>query len=130
MKAKHKIINDILQSIYFKDKPPVLIDIGASEKINSKWEQIAFFSICLAFDADDRDFKLTEENTSSFKRLIKINRIVETENKNKQLFYLTSSPYCSSLLEPNELKLRPWYFSDLFKVEKHIELPAITINKA
>ena len=88
MKAKHKIINDILQSIYFKDKPPVLIDIGASEKINSKWEQIAFFSICLAFDADDRDFKLTEENTSSFKRLIKINRIVETENKNKQLFYL------------------------------------------
>lgn len=130
MKAKYKIIKDILQSEYFIEKPPVLVDIGASEEINVKWKVIAPFSICLAFDADDRDFKVTETGNSSFKRLIKLNRIVESENKQNQLFYLTASPYCSSLLEPDEVGLKPWLFSKLFKVEKHVELPAMMLDQA
>jgi hypothetical protein len=45
-------------------------------------------------------------------------------------FYLTSSPYCSSLLKPDEEKLKPWIFRSLFDVEKITSLPAITLAES
>ena len=39
-------------------KIPVLIDIGASGTIHEKWETLAKYSVCIAFDADSRDFKI------------------------------------------------------------------------
>jgi hypothetical protein len=125
-----KIIRDILLSDYFNNKPPVLIDIGASGEINAKWKPIASYSACIAFDADDRDFKIEEEINKGFKKLITVNRVVTDNPVDNQTFYLTSSPYCSSLLEPDENKLSPWLFKNLFEVKKITTLPSITVHEA
>src|SRR5829696_6855701 len=103
-----KIIQDILQSEYFANKPPVLIDIGASGEINAKWKPIAPYSVCIAFDADDRDFQVNENTNAGYKKLISLNRIVTAGQSRNQTFFLTASPYCSSLLEPDNEKLTPW----------------------
>lgn len=125
-----KIISTILESRYFANRPPVLVDIGASGEINTKWKAIAPYSICIAFDADDRDFQIDESTNSEYKKLITFNRIVSATPENRPDFYLTASPYCSSLLKPDEEKLRPWVFHSLFKVEKLTSLPAITLAES
>lgn len=125
-----RIIDTVLKSIFFSNQPPVLIDIGASGEINSKWKLIAPYSICLAFDADDRDFQFSESTNSIYKKLITFNRIVTPQPTVKADFYLTSSPYCSSLLKPENEKLKPWVFKDFFNIEKVAALPAITLGQA
>ncbi len=123
-----KIIKRILNSELFINKPPVLIDIGASGEINPKWKKIARYSICIAFDADDRELDISENKTGKYKKLLTINRVVSIDNKETTNFYLTSSPFCSSTLKPNKEKLKPWLFSDLFEIEKTVSLPAISIQ--
>ncbi len=125
-----KIIQKILESDLFTLQPPVLIDIGASGEINKKWKSIAKYCVCLAFDADDREFSVTEEGNSSFRKLIKINRIVSPVAVKEASFYLTKSPFCSSLLEPESTALEPWIFRDLFTLEKTAKLQSITIPEA
>ena len=124
------LIDYILRSDYFNNQPPVLIDIGASGEINAKWKAIAPYSICIAFDADDREFHVTESQASGYKKLITINRIVTATETSAADFYLTASPFCSSLLEPSLEKLAPWSFQPLFWVEKKIQLSAVTISTA
>ncbi|MBC7829377.1 MAG: hypothetical protein H7122_16640 [Chitinophagaceae bacterium] len=125
-----EIIKKILESAFFSNRPPVLIDIGASGEINQKWKWIAPYSICIAFDADDREFHVTEQTNKEYKKLISFNRIVTSEPADKATFYLTASPYCSSLLVPQSEKLEPWIFSDLFKVERSTSLATITLAEA
>jgi hypothetical protein len=122
-----KIIRTILESHFFSEKPPILIDIGASGEINKKWKSIAPYCICIAFDADERDFQINESTNSQYKKLISFNRIVTADKVTHTDFYLTSSPYCSSALQPDHEKLRPWLFRSLFFVEKLAFLPAITL---
>ena len=125
-----QIIESILQMELFQSRPPVLIDIGASGEINPKWKQIAPHSICIAFDADDREFNISEQDNKAYKKLITFNRIVTAEPVEKADFYLTSSPFCSSLLEPDVKNIEPWIFSSFFATEKKIQLPAITLIQA
>src|SRR5665213_2257809 len=125
-----KIIDKIMRSEYFRDQPPVLLDIGASGGIHSKWKYIAKYAYCLAFDADDREFHVTEQTNKAYKKLITFNRIVTAEHIGHADFCLTTSPFCSSLLEPNKEKLEPWVFSPLFSVEQVNRLPAITLQEA
>jgi hypothetical protein len=108
----------------------VLVDIGASEHIHSKWKRIAEYSICLAFDADERDFQFIEKEQSRFKKLYVYNCIASDKDQSKADFFLTSSPYCSSVLEPDLVKLKPYLHSHLFEVEKKVELNSIHIQKA
>ncbi|HEY8733033.1 MAG TPA: hypothetical protein VIL90_00615, partial [Puia sp.] len=122
-----KIIDKIMRSEYFADDPPVLIDIGASGGLHPKWKYIAKYAYCVAFDADEREFKITEQTNSGYKKLIHINRIVTDFPSASATFYLTRSPYCSSLLEPDEERLRPWLFKPLFQVEKVTSLPTVTL---
>ncbi|WP_276485261.1 hypothetical protein [Paraflavitalea pollutisoli] len=125
------IIRKILQSAHFAQTPPVLVDIGASGEINPKWKTIAPYSVCIAFDADDREFNITEEENKTYRKLLTVNRIVTVnENNTSADFYLTAFPYSSSLLEPDMEKLAPWVFKDLFIVSKKTQLPAITLTKA
>jgi hypothetical protein len=86
--------------------------------------------VCLAFDADERDFQFAEKEHDNFKKLIVYNSIASDKYINKADFHLTKSPYCSSVLEPDILKLRPHIFSQLFEVEKKIELNSIHLQKA
>jgi hypothetical protein len=125
-----KIIQKIFSEPDLKEKPPVLIDIGASENIHSKWKQIAKYSVCLAFDADERDFQFIEKEQGRFKKLYVYNCIALDKDQSKADFFLTSSPYCSSLLEPDIEKLKPHIHSQLFNVEKKVKLNAIHIQKA
>jgi hypothetical protein len=124
------LIRKILESDYFKDRPPVLVDIGASGEINPKWKDIAPYSVCIAFDADDREFKITDETNQAYKRLITFNRIVVAEPVKQANFYLTASPFCSSLLKPDTTELEAWIFSPLFSIDKIAQLPAITLPEA
>ena len=125
-----KIIKTILESDIFSSHPPVLFDIGASGEINQEWKAIGPYSICVAFDADDREFKISEQKGSGFKKLISFNRIVTIDDSGSAPFHLTQSPFCSSLLEPDAGKLRPWIFNKLFTVERTISLPSITLKEA
>src|ERR1700709_2524625 len=99
-----KIIDTILQSTWFTNDPPVLVDIGASGEIHAKWKAIAPYCICLAYDADDREFHVTKQTNKAYKKLITFNRIVSAEPVGQANFYLTASPFCSSLLEPDKDK--------------------------
>lgn len=124
------IVHKILSESVLMEKPPVLIDIGASEQIHKKWKLIAKYSICLAFDADERDFRFIEKEQNKFKKLFVYNCIASDKDQSKANFFLTSSPYCSSVLEPDHVRLKPFLFSHLFKVEKKVELNSIHIQKA
>ena len=124
------IFHKILSEPELKEKPPVLVDIGASEQIHKKWKKIAKYSVCLAFDADERDFQFIEKEKSSFRKLFVYNCIALDKDQNKAEFFLTSSPYCSSVLQPDLVSLKPYLFSHLFEVQKKVELNSIHIQKA
>jgi len=85
-------------------------------------------SICIAFDADDRDFKVEESENKTWKKLYKLNRLVASQSSEAIDFYLTNSPYCSSSLEPDIVALDVWAFQDLFQIERTIKLPAVDLN--
>jgi FkbM family methyltransferase len=125
-----KIIQKILLLDEFVRQPIVLLDIGASGKINPVWKKIAKYSYCIAFDADERDFQFTEKENGHYKKLFIYNSVViEKENQAKVEFYLTKNPHCSSTLEPLNKNLKQYSFAGLFEVEKQIQLPAATLSK-
>jgi hypothetical protein len=123
------IIDKILNRPEFVNAPPILVDIGASGKIHSKWKKIAKYSVCIAFDADDREFGYVENAASGFRKLYVYNCIVSDKDSGKIDFYLTKSPYCSSTLEPDAAALAEWSFADKFIIEKNINLNNITLSK-
>ncbi len=123
------IIHKLSQRKEIQEKPPVLIDIGASKELNPIWKNIASFCIGIAFDADDRDFNFIEKDSADFKKLYVYNCIASNANhKSKQTFYLTKSPYCSSTLHPDNTRLKDFSFAPLFDVEKEIQLNTVTLD--
>lgn len=120
----------ILSRQEFQDHPPVLVDIGASGAINPKWGSIARHSICIAFDADEREMAYTVNETSGFRKLYVFNKIVTNQPGDRAEFHLTRSPYCSSLLRPDEKSLAGWSFADLFEIDRTVTLPATTLASA
>ncbi len=124
-----KIIEKVLTHPLLLNQPPVLIDIGASENVNPKWRSFSKFSICIAFDADERDFSITSKESTEFKKLYKINRVVTTESSNTHNFYLTKSPYCSSTLKPDLSSLSNYCFYDKFEIISEKSLPTVRIKE-
>ncbi|MBC7747651.1 MAG: hypothetical protein H7Z76_03560, partial [Methylotenera sp.] len=124
------IIKSILSNKVFEQKPPVLIDIGASGGIFDKWALFADKSICIAFDADARDFSFDAiEGETGYRKLYKFNRIVLPNVQEDCTFYLTKSPHCSSTLMPDKEGLKGYIFESLFEVEKEVRLPSTTIDE-
>jgi hypothetical protein len=117
----------ILSGEVFRDRPPVCVDVGASGELPSDWRILAPYSMCVAFDADDRDFRVEDSATSEWRRLVKMNRLVAENPADNVDFYLTRSPHCSSRLKPNLRALEPWLFHDLFEIEGTVALPAISL---
>jgi hypothetical protein len=124
------LIDKIFALEELSENPPVLLDIGASGQLNLKWKKIAKYSVCLAFDADEREFQFIEKEQNTFKKLYVYNCIAFDKNQTKADFFLTRSPYCSSVLEPDNVRLKPFINSQLFEVEKKLKLNAIHIQKA
>lgn len=124
------LVKEIFQLPLFTDRPPVLVDVGASGAIHEYWKEIAPYSICLAFDADDRELHIEEKENSSFKKLIVFNSLVHPSVEGNLDFYLTKSPFCSSALEPDTKSLSQWAFADKFKVERKIQLKSLLLSDA
>lgn len=120
------LIEKVLTCPDLLKEPPVLIDIGASGEIHPEWKMIAKHSVCVAFDADDRDFN-NSESDSGYKKIHLINAIVSNREEKETDFYLTSSPHCSSSLHPLNNELSVWSFSDLFKIERKIKLRNVSL---
>lgn len=124
------LINKVFSHQSLQENPPVLVDIGASGELHKTWKTIARHSICIAFDADTRDFEPKVTEDGPWKKLYSINRLVLDKPSDSSDFYLTKSPYCSSALHPDNVSLKPWAFSPLFEVENSITLPSISLNDA
>ena len=122
-----RIIDRILCRSDFIERPPVLIDIGASGELNPKWKLLAKHSVCIAFDADEREIRHIEMEPSHFKRLHVFNAVLTNKAQGKIPFYLTNSPFCSSSLKPDNQSLEDWFFADLFEVERRVELNSIDL---
>ena len=122
------IFEKVMTHPLIQERPPVLVDVGASSEIPAKWRKIAKYSICIAFDPDSR---LMEhfDNEKGFKKLHIYPAIVHGTINGESDFYLTASPECSSTLEPDTEKLSNYYFAPFFEVEKKVKLPAVTIPK-
>ena len=120
------IIQRVLSSPELLDQPPVLVDIGAASQLPPDWQLIAPYSIAIAFDPDEREMHYIEEAGSAYKKLYVFKRLVAAK-PGKQKFYLTKSPACSSLLPPDTHKLQDWFFSDLFTVDRVVELEALDL---
>ena len=124
------IIHDVMTHSSLLSNPPVLVDIGASGTIHEKWKPIAKYSICIAFDADSRDFEICESEDKGWRKLYSLNRLVASESAEEVDFYLTQSPHCSSSLAPDKEALKPWAFSPLFEVENIVKLPSVDLQSA
>lgn len=123
------IIDKILQRPEIVNNPPVLVDVGSSGELNQQWKKIAKYSICIAFDADDREIDFLEQESKEYKKLIIFKRILTDLEQDKLDFYLTKSPFCSSALSPENDKLSAWYFHPLFEIEKKVKLKAVTLPR-
>lgn len=116
------MIQELLNHSSVKNQPPVLIDVGASGKIHRNWRAIAKHSICIAFEADTRDFGYVVKETDNYKKLFVFNCIVTDNTNTSTDFYLTKHPHCSSILEPdlNGLKYMAW--ANRFEVDRVVQL--------
>ncbi len=124
------LIKTVLELPEFIENPPVLIDVGASGAIHEYWHVLAKYSVCLAFDADDRELRIEEKGNSSFKKLLVFNSLVHPEKEGELDFYLTKSPFCSSALPPDNKSLNNWAFGEKFDVIKTVKLKSISLNSA
>lgn len=123
------ITKKIFSTPELKEKPPVLIDIGASGEIHPYWKAFARHSFCIAFEPDNRKIGYLEKEHSGFGKLILYNAIV-TDTDAKQIeFNLTKSPYCSSVLEPNLESLKNWHFYEKFIPEKKVSFTAVRLTE-
>lgn len=82
---------------------------------------IANKSICIEFDADDRDFSYdaVDKSTGCLK-MYKFNRILLPVNNSETKFYLTRNPQCSSTLQPNIESLKDWSFASFLRSIKQL----------
>ena len=71
-----RAIQSVLRHAEVASAPPVCVDIGASGKLPAEWQLLAPYSIGVAFDADDREFRVDDAANAGWMRLIKMNRLV------------------------------------------------------
>jgi hypothetical protein len=107
--------------------PPVLVDVGASDSPPKIWDTISSQAIYLGFDPDRRE--LPDIPHDRYLRSIIIDKALTAFSDQRSVnFYLTRSPYCSSILLPDQASLSNYLLSDLFVVEKEVSVPATTLT--
>jgi len=122
------MIDKILSRPEFRDQPPVLVDIGASGQLHNRWKAFAKHSVCIAFDADDRDFGYVESESGHFRKLYTFNHIVTETDTDTADFYLTASPHCSSLLKPRPDLIQEYAFAPKFELTKVVQLKTRSLH--
>lgn len=124
------VVDRILQLPELEAAPPVLIDVGAAQGIHPKWRPIAKYSVCVAFEADERELASVTNEAAGFRRLTTFNAIAAERAAEAEPFHLTASPFCSSRLRPRADTLRAYAFAPLFEVERTVELRALDLSDA
>ncbi|WP_461108726.1 hypothetical protein [Spirosoma koreense] len=122
MNDSNQMIDKILSRPEFQTEPPVLVDIGASGQLHTRWKAFAKYAVCIAFDADDRDFGYVESESGHFRKLYTFNHIVTDTDTETANFYLTESPHCSSLLRPRPDLVEEYAFAPKFEPTKVVQL--------
>jgi len=112
----------------FVEQPLVLVDVGASGAPPEAWRSISALSTYVGFDPDLRE--LSDSNDFGFARFVMMNKAVTDDRGDHVVFHLTASPFCSSVLEPNPVTLNEYVFTDLFAVERTVEVAATTLDTA
>jgi FkbM family methyltransferase len=115
-KAVMGILDQVLTRPEFDAVPPVLVDVGASGGLHSAWEHLAKYSVCVAFDADDREMRADSRIGKVYRKLYIYNRALTAGSEGVADFFLTKAPACSSMLPPHTEKLAAWEFADRFTV--------------
>ena len=114
-----QIFDEIFKQDFFLEFPPVLVDVGASGEIHEKFKPIAKYSICIAFDADDREMhQVIEKDSKNYKKLFVVNSVLSEKDDKQIPFYLTKYPFCSSTLEPDRESLKYWDRADIFELNQ------------
>jgi len=121
------VVDRILRLPEIASAPPVLVDVGAAKGIHPKWRPIAKYSVCVAFEADERELQSATAEGAGFLRLTTYNRIAAEHSSSSERFNLTASPFCSSRLAPLPDRLARYAFAPLFRVERTVELPALAL---
>jgi FkbM family methyltransferase len=121
------VIDEILHRPELVERPPVLIDVGASGGIHRDWAKLAPHSIGIAFEPDARERAVVEKSGAGWRRLIVVPAIVTDREDDRAEFFLARSPYCSSTLRPRSEALAPWAFHELFEVTETVHLPAVNL---
>lgn len=110
------IIDKVMRQPELADAPPVLVDVGASSGIHAAWQPIAKYSVCIAFDADDRGMEGSRREAKEYRRFHVYDRALTAGDEESCDFYLTADAPCSSMLPPNAEALAQWEFADRFTV--------------
>ena len=110
------MIDRVLRHPEFREHPPVLVDIGASGAIHPRWKRIAKYSIYVGFDPDHREMSVVHNAAHEFHRFHVFAAAASDVDCGDAEVHLTSSPFCSSLLPPDQESLADWTFADLFAV--------------
>lgn len=121
------MIDHLLARPEFQTHPPVLVDVGASGRIHGPWRRLAKYAVCLAFDADDRDFGYVTDESGKYRKLYVYKCIVSDKAAERSDFYLTRSPHCSSLLEPDLSEVKHTAWGERFEVEKVVQLRTVDL---
>ena len=124
------LIRLVLERPEFDTAPPILFDVGASGGLNPAWKNLARYSVCVAFDPDDREMGGTRKASSVYRELHIFTRALTSGPEGSSEFYLTQSPPCSSLLRPNHEKLSDWEFADRFAIVKKCTIETIQVTTA
>jgi FkbM family methyltransferase len=125
-----KIFARILAQEIFLKNPPVLVDVGASGSIHARFKPLAKASVCVAFDADDREMhQVVAKDSKDFKKLYVVNSVLSEKDNSEIPFFLTKYPYCSSTLKPDSESLRDWDRAEIFEIEKLSSIKATTLRK-
>jgi hypothetical protein len=120
-----KLVNQLLSDVGIT---PVLVDVGASIRPPAVWDVIASQSVYVGFDPDRRE--MHDERSAHFRRAVIVNEAVVAAEAPDVTFYLTRSPFCSSVLEPAPDLLSNWLCRDEFEVERTVTVTATTIASA
>jgi FkbM family methyltransferase len=121
------LIERVLRDPVVQEAPPVLVDIGASGELHPKWRTIAQYATCIAFEPDEREAGHLRHSPNRFRRLHVYPSAVAERAADEAPFYLTSSPYCSSRLQPDLNALSDYAFAPLFEVQRSVMIRTVDL---
>ncbi len=103
----------------------IIVDIGASGGIDTRWKNLTSSFKCILFEPDPREYSILKENSGS--NLIVLNSALSDSSK-KVEFHLCKKQEVSSIFPPNFDFLNKFPDAERFEVKKNISLNTDTLN--